>query len=74
MVFADHTFDYSQRIQAEARIYRMGQEYDVDYYSLNCDCGLDRLIRGCLDKKVRLLDEVKKEIDKKGTKEWLRTI
>lgn len=74
MVFADHTFDYSQRIQAEARIYRMGQEYDVDYYSLNCDCGLDRLIRGCLDKKVRLLDEVKKEIDKKGTEEWLRTI
>lgn len=74
IIFADHTFDYSQRIQAEARIYRMGQEYDVDYYSLWCDTGLEKLIKSSLDKKTRLLDEVKKEIEKKGVKEWLKTI
>ena len=74
IIFADHTFDYSQRIQAEARIFRMGQEYDVDYYDMNCNCGLDKLIRGCLNKKVKLLDEVKEEIEKKGVKEWLKTI
>lgn len=74
IIFADHTFDYSQRIQAEARIFRIGQLNNVTYYDVNCNCGLDRLIRGCLDKKVKLLDEVKKEIDKVGVKEWLKTI
>ncbi|MGN0805338.1 MAG: SNF2-related protein [Candidatus Coproplasma sp.] len=64
MIFADHTFDYAQRIQAEARIFRMGQESDVNYYNLWCDVGLERLIRGSLDKKTNLLNEVKREINK----------
>lgn len=73
-VFADHVFDYAERLQAEARIFRLGQESDVDYWDFDCECGLDRLIRGCLDKKTRLLDEVKAEIERKGKKEWLRSI
>ena len=64
IIFADHTFDYSQRIQAEARIFRIGQENDVNYYNLWCDVGLERLIQKSLEKKTRLLDEVKKEINK----------
>lgn len=74
MIFADHTFDYAQRIQAERRIYRKGQEDDVYYYSLWCDCGLERLIQGSLNKKTNLLNEVKKEIDKKGADKWLNDI
>lgn len=74
MIFADHTFDYAQRIQAEARIFRIGQTDDVNYYSLWCDCGLERLIKGSLDKKTNLLTEVKKEISKKGTEKWLKSI
>ena len=74
IIFADHIFDYSSRLQAEARIYRWGQKYDVDYYNLNCTCGLDELIRRCLDKKTKLLDEVKKEIAKKGLKEFMKGI
>lgn len=62
MIFADHTFDYAQREQAESRIYRMGQEYDVSYYNLWCNVGLERLIRASLDKKSNLLAEVKKTI------------
>lgn len=74
IIFSEHTFDYAQREQAEARIYRLGQEYDVNYYSLWCDVGLERLIKGSLDKKSNLLDEVKKEIMKKGVKEWVKSI
>lgn len=74
IIFAEHTFDYAQREQAEARIYRMGQEYDVDYYNLWCDVGLERLIQGSLNKKSNLLDEVKKEIEKKGVEEWAKGI
>lgn len=74
IIFADHTFDYAERLQAEARIYRLGQEKDVKYIDLNCDCGLDNLIRGCLIKKTKLLDEVKKEIENKGVEKWLKII
>lgn len=66
IIFAEHCFDYAQRIQAEARIYRIGQEYDVTYHSLWCDVGLEKMIKASLDKKSNLLYEVKKEIEKKG--------
>lgn len=74
IIFAEHSFDYAQREQSEARIYRMGQEYDVDYYNLWCNVGLEQLIKGSLNKKSNLLDEVKKEIEKKGIKEWVKSI
>lgn len=74
IIFAEHTFDYSQRLQAERRIYRIGQEYDVHYYNLWCDVGLERLIQGSLDKKSNLLDEVKAEIAKKGVEGWVKSI
>lgn len=74
IIFADHTFDYAQRIQAEARIFRIGQENDANYYNLWCNCGLERMIRGSLEKKTRLLDEVKREIDKNGAEQWLKSI
>lgn len=73
IIFAEHSFDYAQREQAEARIYRMGQETDVTYYNVWCNSGLERLIQGCLTKKIRLLDEVKKEIQNGGI-EWLKNI
>lgn len=72
IIFADHTFDYAQRIQAEARIFRKGQTDDVNYYNVWCDCGLERLIKSSLDKKTNLLTEVKKEINKKGKNEWIK--
>lgn len=74
VIFADHTFDYAVRLQAEGRIYRLGQKNDVDYYNLNCTCGLDELIRGCLSKKTKLLDEVKKEIAEKGIETFMKGI
>ena len=74
MIFADHTFNYAERLQAEARIFRIGQEQDVNYYNINCNVGLDRLIRKCLKKKTKLLDEIKTGITRVGVKEWVKTI
>ena len=68
IIFAEHCFDYSQRIQAEARIYRIGQNYDVNYYNLWCNVGLEKMIQSSLNKKSNLLNEIKKEIEKKGEK------
>lgn len=74
MIFAEHSFDYAQREQAEHRIYRMGQDGDVTYYNLWCNCGLERLIKGCLEKKINLLEEVKKEIEKGENKKWIKSL
>ena len=60
IIFAEHCFDYSQRIQAEARIYRIGQNYDVNYYNLWCNVGLEKMIQSSLNKKSNLLNEIKK--------------
>lgn len=74
IIFAEHSFDYAQRLQAEARIFRLGQEHNVNYYDINCKCGLDELIRGCLNKKSNLLLEINKEIERKGIEKWLKSI
>ena len=36
VIFAEHSWDYAQRIQAEARIYRMGQSQDCYFYDIDC--------------------------------------
>ncbi len=74
IIFAEHLFDYAQRVQAEDRIYRIGQEGDVHYYNLWCDCGLEDMISTSQRKKSHLLDEIKKQIKKVGAKEWLKNI
>ena len=68
VIFAEHGFDYATRLQAEARIYRMGQTEDVHYWDLECNVGLERLFTKCLWNKSDLLKEVKKEIEKNGIK------
>lgn len=74
IVFAEHGFDYATRLQAEARIYRMGQTEDVHYHDLECDIGLEKLYTKCLWNKSNLLEEVKKEIAKNGVRKWVKSI
>lgn len=75
MIFAEHTWDYAVREQAEARIYRMGQESGVTYYDMVCDgIGLENLIFKCVSRKEGMLDTVKREIQrcKGGAKEFVK--
>lgn len=77
IIFAEHTWDYALREQAEARVYRMGQGSDVHYYDLICDeVGLEDMIFKCVSKKAGLLNEIKSEISKtkEGIKEWVKSI
>ena len=77
MIFAEHTWDYAVREQAEARIYRLGQGSEVKYYDLICGgIGLEDLISTCVRRKSRMLDTVKQEIQKckGGAKEWVKNI
>lgn len=72
IIFRDHTWDYAQREQAEARIYRIGQKNDVKYYDMVADIGLEKMIRKNQVKKSDLLIEIKKEIEQGGLKDWLK--
>ena len=76
MIFAEHTWDYAVREQAEARIYRMGQGDEVTYYDLICNgVGLEQLIFKCVGRKGNMLDTVKAEIQKcKSAKEFVSTL
>lgn len=65
VIFAEHTWDYAQRIQAEARVYRMGQTKTCHFYDLVCEnVGLERSILRCIGKKENMADVVKTEINK----------
>lgn len=74
IIFRDHIWDYAQREQAEARIYRIGQKNDVKYYDMVADIGLEKMIRKNQVKKSDLLIEIKKEIEQGGLKEWLKSM
>lgn len=76
IIFADHTWDYAMRIQAEGRIYRMDSDSDVTYHDIICDnSGLESMILSCIHKKKDKLKEVKEEINlAKGSKEKLKKI
>lgn len=77
MIFAEHTWDYAVREQAEARIYRMGQGEEVNYYDMVCeDVGLEKMIFDCVARKSNMLDVVKREIQKHNgsAKEFVKNL
>ena len=62
--------------QAEARVYRLGQEEHVDYHTVYCTSGgIEDMITRNLDRKTGLLEEVKDKVSKMNSKEkikWLK--
>jgi SNF2 family DNA or RNA helicase len=77
IIFAEQVWDYALQVQAEARIYRLGQKNEVHYYHMICDCvGLEKMITECLSRKTGLLTTIKKEIEsmKGGLKEWVKSM
>jgi hypothetical protein len=58
-IFFDKTWDYAQRIQSEARIYRKGQKEQCIFYDLTGDVGLETMISKNIEKKQGLLEYFK---------------
>lgn len=77
IIFAEQVWDYALQVQAEARIYRIGQKEKVTYYHMICDgVGLENLMTECISRKSTLLYTIKEEIAKTkgGIKEWVKSI
>lgn len=77
IIFAEQVWDYALQVQAEARIYRIGQKEKVTYYHMICDgVGLENLMTECISRKSTLLYTIKEEIAKTkgGIKEWVKSL
>lgn len=78
-IFYNNGFKYSERLQAEDRLHRIGQTSKVTYIDIYCRCGIeeriDRALREKGDAVVRFRGEVEKVKDKKADlKELIRAL
>lgn len=80
MIFYNDGFKYSERIQAEDRIHRIGQHLQCEYVSIVCRDSIDERIQHALSCKEDALQAFRNEIeqirDKKGrfSKEKLKEL
>lgn len=75
VIFYSNDWDYATRIQAEDRVYRLGQEQKVEIYDIVAEKTLDCKILRCLERKGNLSDEIKdrlkQENNRKTYKSWI---
>lgn len=77
VIYYSNDWDYATRIQSEDRVYRFGQEHEVTIIDLCAENTLDERILDCLNRKGRLVDEIKDELGKAEEKrgvlmKWVR--
>lgn len=58
-IYFDKIWDYALTIQAGHRTYRIGQQFDCQYYNLTGDVGLESMITNNLAKKINLTEYFK---------------
>lgn len=64
IIFAEHVWDYAQRVQAEARVYRIGQTHDVVIHDIICaNAGLEDLITSNIRTKANNSWKIKKTLE-----------
>lgn len=76
-VFYSTGFKYSERVQAEDRIHRIGQDRPCTYIDIACSDSIDRRILAAVRSKGATLAAFRRELDacrKRGLREKLRKI
>jgi SNF2 family DNA or RNA helicase len=74
-IFYEDEFKYANRLQAEDRNHRIGQEKPVTYISIICQNSIDERIAESQAKKGDVIDQFKQEIEKvKGEKGKLKKL
>lgn len=63
VVFYTNGFKYSERIQAEDRCHRIGQNKSVTYVDITAEGTIDDRIQAALARKENLLDSFRRKID-----------
>ena len=63
-IFYNNGFKYSERLQAEDRLHRIGQTDKATYIDIYCPCGIEERISGAMTRKGNAVDEFRDEVDK----------
>jgi SNF2 family DNA or RNA helicase len=64
VIFYNNCFKYAERLQAEDRCHRIGQEHKVTYIDISCAFSIDDRIERALSKKGSVVRDFKREVDK----------
>lgn len=64
VIFYNNAFKYSERLQAEDRCHRIGQENKVTYIDIHCCDSIDDRIASALASKGSVVAQFKAEVDK----------
>lgn len=64
VIFYNNSFKYAQRLQAEDRCHRIGQEKQVTYIDIICSDSIDGRIYNALSSKQNVVEAFKREIEK----------
>ncbi len=73
-IFYNNSFKYSQRIQAEDRIYRIGQNRHVVYIDIICWNSIDKTINSVLHKKKNVVEYFRNEVNSIKDKKLKKSI
>ena len=71
VIFYSNGFKYSDRLQAEDRTHRIGQEKRVTYIDIWADCGIENKISLALANKGDTLDSFRRELRQTKTREQI---
>lgn len=63
VIFYSQTFKYIERIQAEDRCHRIGQDKNVHYITIESNAGIDKMISGVISRRGDAVEEFKREVD-----------
>lgn len=63
-IFYNNAFKYSERLQAEDRCHRIGQEHKVTYIDIHCTNSIDDRIASALASKGNVVEAFKAEVEK----------
>jgi len=75
VIFYNNGFKYSERIQAEDRNHRIGQEYPVTYIDIYCSGSIDDRINKALSDKEDAATSFRQEVEKNiGNKNKLKEL
>lgn len=74
-IFYNNSFKYSERLQAEDRCHRIGQDRPVTYIDIVCDDSIDERIMNSMYDRGSVVDAFKAEVDAvKGIRKKLKEL
>lgn len=75
VIFYNNSFKYSERLQAEDRCHRIGQNKNVHYIDIVCENSIDERIMNSISKKESTLHSFQQEVDNaQGDKDKLKEL